>query len=65
MSGRGPYFGQAAWFARFHPERIPSATDRYKDQIKRVFSVLDTHLKGKHILLEISGMCNDSEGWDS
>jgi glutathione S-transferase len=50
MSGQGPYFGQAALFAKFHPERIASATDRYKDQVKRVYHVLDMHLKGKQYL---------------
>jgi glutathione S-transferase len=45
MSGQGPYFGQAAWFEKFHPEKIASARDRYKDQIKRVFQVIDKHLK--------------------
>ena len=45
MTGQGPYFGQATWFARFHPERIPSATDRYVDEIKRVIGVLDDGLE--------------------
>ena len=51
MSGQGPYFGQAAWFEKFHPERIASATNRYKDQIKRVFGVLDKALQGKQYLV--------------
>jgi glutathione S-transferase len=51
MSGQGPYFGQAAWFALFHPERIESATKRYKDQIIRVVGVLDVALKGKTYLV--------------
>jgi len=51
MSGQGPYFGQAVWFAKFHPERIASATDRYKDQVKRVFHVLDMALQGKQYLV--------------
>ena len=25
MSGQGPYFGQAVWFHKFHPEQVPSA----------------------------------------
>ncbi|KAH6668428.1 glutathione S-transferase [Halenospora varia] len=51
MSGQGPYFGQSAWFNHFHPEKIASAQDRYKDQIKRVYRVLDTHLQGKQYLV--------------
>jgi glutathione S-transferase len=53
MSGQGPYFGQAAWFVKFHPEQVASAQDRYKDQIKRVLQVLDKHLSatGKEYLV--------------
>lgn len=53
MSGQGPYFGQAAWFEKFHPEKIASARDRYKGQIKRVLQVLDKHLSstGKEYLV--------------
>jgi len=45
MSGQGPYFGQAAWFEKFHPEKIESAKERYKNEIKRVLKVLDKHLE--------------------
>jgi glutathione S-transferase len=45
VSGQGPYFGQAVWFTKFHPEQLPSAQDRYYKEIKRVTSVLDGHLK--------------------
>lgn len=45
MSGQGPYFGQGAWFEKFHSEKIESARQRYKDQVKRVLSVIDNHLK--------------------
>ena len=40
-SGQGPYFGQAAWFSYFHPEKIPSAQERYRNEILRVLGVLD------------------------
>ena len=40
-SGQGPYFGQYAWFTRAHPEKVPSAIERYKKEIERVFGVLD------------------------
>lgn len=43
-SGQGPYFGQGAWFFKFHPEQIPSAQDRYRNEIDRVTGVLDRHL---------------------
>jgi len=45
MPGQGPYFGQATWFARFHREKIPSAIDRYVDEIFRVIGVLDVALE--------------------
>ena len=51
MSGQGPYFGQAAWFCKFHPEQLKSAQDRYLNEIKRVVSVLDRHLEGKQYLV--------------
>ncbi|KAF2237708.1 glutathione S-transferase [Viridothelium virens] len=40
-SGQGPYFGQLAWFAKFHSEKLPSAIDRYVKEIERVTAVLD------------------------
>jgi len=51
MSGQGPYYGQAAWFVRFHPEQIESAKNRYLDQIKRVLGVLNNILKDKEYLV--------------
>ncbi len=48
VSGQGPYFGQKVWFTFYHPEKgITSAIDRYSNEIKRVLSVIDRHLK-KH-----------------
>ncbi|KLJ12019.1 hypothetical protein EMPG_12854 [Blastomyces silverae] len=47
MSGQGPYFGQAAWFQNYHPEKLPSAIARYENEIKRVCGVLDGWLAGK------------------
>lgn len=44
VSGQGPYFGQAAWFAKFHPEQLPSAKERYNNEVKRVSGVLDEWL---------------------
>lgn len=47
VSGQGPYFGQAMWFKKFHPERIESAVQRYVNEIKRVVGVVEGHLKGQ------------------
>ena len=45
MSGQGPYFGQRAWFGHLHPDKIPSAIERYGNEIKRVLGVIERHLK--------------------
>ncbi|GAW10921.1 hypothetical protein ANO14919_002590 [Xylariales sp. No.14919] len=44
ISGQGPYYGQGVWFSLFHPEKLPSAIERYFKEIERVRSVLDLHL---------------------
>ncbi|KAL7939225.1 glutathione S-transferase [Trichoderma chlorosporum] len=51
VSGQGPYFGQWTWFSHFHPEKFPSAIERYANEIKRVFGVLDSVLEGKEYLV--------------
>ncbi|KAJ6447061.1 glutathione S-transferase/chloride channel [Purpureocillium lavendulum] len=51
MSGQGPYFGQAVWFRKFHPEDLPSAKKRYDEQTVRVFEVLNRILEGKTYLV--------------
>ncbi|KAL3471589.1 putative glutathione S-transferase [Aspergillus californicus] len=51
MSGQGPYFGQAAWFTIYHPEKVPSAVERYVNEIRRVSGVLDHALQGKEYLV--------------
>ncbi|TFK47695.1 glutathione S-transferase [Heliocybe sulcata] len=50
-SGQGPYFGQAAWFSWYHSEKIPSAVERYQNEIKRVFKVLDGELAQREWLV--------------
>jgi len=51
MSGQGPYFGQASWFTRFHPENIQSVLDRYYNEIRRVSGVLNRALQGQEWLV--------------
>ncbi|OAQ99333.1 hypothetical protein LLEC1_06901 [Akanthomyces lecanii] len=51
VSGQGPYFGQAVWFAKYHTERLPSAVARYVDEVRRVTGVVDTALRGKEYLV--------------
>ncbi|KAJ5191378.1 Glutathione S-transferase-like protein OpS6 [Penicillium cinerascens] len=51
VSGQGPYFGQAVWFTRFHPEQLESAKERYYKEIRRVSGVLDKFLADKEYLV--------------
>ncbi|TCD66029.1 Glutathione S-transferase 2 [Steccherinum ochraceum] len=44
VSGQGPYYGQAAWFSFYHPEKLPSAVERYQNEIRRVLGVLESVL---------------------
>ena len=44
MGGVGPMFGQAHHFRRFAPEKIPYAVDRYTNETKRLYGVLDRRL---------------------
>ncbi|KAI1400081.1 glutathione S-transferase [Hypoxylon fuscum] len=51
MSGQGPYYGVSAWFNVLHPEKIPSAIERYNDQLKRVLGVLESWLENRQWLV--------------
>jgi GST-like protein len=44
MGGIGPMMGQANVFHRYFPEKIQPAIDRYQNECRRLFTVLDTHL---------------------
>ncbi|KAK9455949.1 putative glutathione S-transferase Ure2-like protein [Dipodascopsis uninucleata] len=46
-TGQGPYYGQAVWFKKYHPEQLPSAVERYVKEINRLSGVLDEHLASK------------------
>lgn len=51
VSGQGPYYGQAAWFKRSHPEQLPSALERYVKETNRHAGVVEGWLakqKEKH-----------------
>ena len=39
-----PYYGQASWFLLYHPEKVPSAVERYSKEIVRVLGVLESVL---------------------
>ncbi|MFT5483616.1 MAG: GST-like protein [Halieaceae bacterium] len=44
MGGVGPMMGQANVFFRYFPETIQPAIDRYQNECRRLFEVLDAHL---------------------
>lgn len=44
MGGVGPMFGQANHFMVYAPEKLPYAIDRYLNESKRLFRVLNTRL---------------------
>jgi glutathione S-transferase len=52
MGGVGPMMGQANVFVRYFPEKIQPAIDRYQNEGRRLFEVLDSHLKGNEWLAE-------------
>jgi GST-like protein len=45
MGGVGPMMGQANVFFRYFPEKIQPAIDRYQNESRRLFEVLDTRLR--------------------
>lgn len=47
MGGLGPMLGQNHHFSRFAPERIAYATDRYVNETKRLYGVLNKQLVGQ------------------
>ena len=50
MGGVGPMMGQANVFYRYFPEKLPSAIDRYQNESRRLFEVLDGQLAGNEWL---------------
>jgi glutathione S-transferase len=45
MGGVGPMMGQANVFHRYFPEKIPAAIERYQNESRRLFEVLDGRLR--------------------
>jgi len=63
MGGVGPMMGQANVFHRYFPEEIQPAIDRYQNECRRLFTVLDTHLAnnewlaGDYSIADIANWC--------
>jgi GSH-dependent disulfide-bond oxidoreductase len=52
MGGVGPMMGQANVFYRYFPEKIQPAIDRYQNEARRLFEVLDGHLANNEWLAD-------------
>ena len=52
MGGVGPMMGQANVFYRYFPEKIQPAIDRYQNEGRRLYEVLDGALAGKEYLVD-------------
>jgi len=52
MGGIGPMQGQANVFHRYFPEKIQSVIDRYQNETRRLFEVLNTRLEGREYLCD-------------
>lgn len=50
MGGLGPMQGQANIFYRYFPQKIPAAIERYQNETRRLYEVLDTRLKDNEYL---------------
>lgn len=51
MGGIGPMMGQANVFFRYFPEKIPAAIERYQNEGRRLYEVIDGALEGKEYLV--------------
>ena len=62
MGGIGPMMGQANVFFRYFPEKLQPAIDRYQNECRRLFEVLDTHL-ARHEYLAGDYSIADMANW--
>jgi len=52
MGGIGPMMGQSNVFFRYFPEKIPAAIERYHNECRRLYEVLDKQLTGRDYLCD-------------
>lgn len=63
MAGVGPMMGQANVFFRYLPEKVPVAIERYQNESRRLFEVLDRRLgesewlAGDYSIADIAHWC--------
>jgi len=52
MGGLGPMCGQAGHFLNYAPERIAYGIERYSNEVRRLYGVLDGRLEGRAFLAD-------------
>ena len=52
MGGLGPMCGQAGHFINYAPERIAYGVERYSNEVRRLYGVLDRRLEGRAFLAD-------------
>ena len=52
MGGLGPMAGQAHHFAKYNPGKAPYAEERYINEAKRLYGVLDRRLEGREFVAD-------------
>ena len=52
MGGVGPMMGQANVFFRYFPTKLQPAIDRYQNECRRLYEVLDGQLEGREYLCD-------------
>ncbi|MEX0738932.1 MAG: glutathione binding-like protein [Pseudohongiella sp.] len=63
MGGIGPMMGQANVFYRYFPEKIQAAIDRYQNECRRLFQVLDSRLSAAEYLAGDTYTIADIANW--
>ena len=63
MGGVGPMMGQANVFFRYFPEKIPAAIERYQNEGRRLFEVMDTQLSSNQYLAGDEYSIADMSTW--
>jgi GSH-dependent disulfide-bond oxidoreductase len=53
MGGIGPMQGQANVFVRYFTEQLPSVIQRYQNETRRLFEVLDRRLAGREFICDV------------
>ncbi len=53
MANVGPMLGQAHHFRGYAPEKIPYAVDRYTNEARRLYGVMDKRLDGREFFADV------------